>query len=226
MFYVVGEVADCLELSMDHRLVDDVPPSGASLQELVEAARHCRRCSLFANATQTVFGEGPNRADVVLIGEQPGDKEDLEGRPFVGPAGRMLDRGLREAGIDRARIYLTNAVKHFKNEPRGKRRLHKTPDMREVTICSAWLQREIEAINPKLLVAMGATAARALTGKAVPVGASRGHVLFLNGNRRAIITVHPSFLLRVTDETARAIEFRRFVSDLRLILREAPQVAL
>ena len=211
---------------MDHRPVDDVPPPGASLQELVEAARHCRRCPLFAHATQTVFGEGPRKAEVVMIGEQPGDKEDLEGRPFIGPAGRMLDRGLREAGIDRAQIYLTNAVKHFKNEPRGKKRLHKTPDMREVTICSAWLQREIEAINPKLLVAMGATAARALTGKAVPVGASRGHVLFLNGNRRAIITVHPSFLLRVPDETARAIEFRRFVSDLRLILREAPQVAL
>jgi DNA polymerase len=211
---------------MDHRPVDDVPPPGTSLKELVEAARHCRRCPLFANATQTVFGEGPRKADVILIGEQPGDKEDLEGRPFVGPAGRVLDRGLREAGIDRAQIYLTNAVKHFKNEPRGKRRLHKTPDVREVTICSAWLQREIEAINPKLLVAMGATAARALTGKAVPIGASRGHVLFLNGNRRAIITVHPSFLLRVTDETARAIEFRRFVSDLRLILREAPHVAL
>lgn len=211
---------------MDHRLVDEMPAPGASLSELVEAARHCQRCPLFAHATQTVFGEGPRNAPVILIGEQPGDKEDLEGRPFIGPAGRMLDRALREAGINRERLYLTNAVKHFKNEPRGKRRLHKTPDMREVKICSAWLEREIEALDPKLLVAMGATAARALTDKSVPVGASRGHVLFLGGNRRAIITVHPSFLLRVPDETARALEFRRFVSDLRLILREAPQVAL
>jgi len=211
---------------MDRGPVDELPPPGTPLRELAEAARHCQRCPLFANATQTVFGEGPRNASVILIGEQPGDKEDLEGRPFVGPAGRMLDRGLVEAGIDRERLYLTNAVKHFKNEPRGKKRLHKTPDVREVKICSAWLEREIEALNPKLVVAMGATAARALTGKAVPIGASRGHVLFLNGNRRAIITVHPSFLLRVSDDTARALEFRRFVSDLRLILREAPQVAL
>lgn len=206
--------------------VEDLPPPGTPLPRLQEAAIDCRRCPLWANATQTVFGEGPVNAPVILVGEQPGDQEDKEGQPFVGPAGRVLDRALLEAGVDRRQLYLTNAVKHFKNEPRGRRRLHRTPDIREVTICSAWLEREIAALRPALIVALGATAARAVTGKAVPVQASRGHVLFLNGSRRAIVSVHPSFILRVPDETARAVEFRRLVMDLHLILQEVPQVAI
>jgi len=210
---------------MPDQLELEALPHAKSLNALRELAAGCRRCPLWKNATQTVFGEGPRDAPVVIIGEQPGDKEDVEGRPFVGPAGRMLDRALLEAGIDRSRVYVTNAVKHFKNEPRGKRRLHKTPDAREIDICKWWLDQELALIQPKLTVAMGGSAARALCGKTLTIGSSRGHIIHFAGMRRGIVTVHPSFLLRVPDETARALEFRRFVADLSLISREVPDVA-
>jgi uracil-DNA glycosylase family protein len=197
-----------------------------NLRDLSAEAHGCRRCPLWANATQTVFGEGPNDAKVVIVGEQPGDKEDLAGLPFVGPAGAMLDRALLEAGIDRKQLYVTNAVKHFKNEPRGKRRLHKTPAAGEIDVCRWWLDQEIALIEPQLVVAMGATAARAIMRRATPIGAARGKVTVLPSGPRGLVTVHPSLLLRVPDETAKAAEFRRFVGDLRLILREVPSVAL
>src|ERR1700734_2544174 len=148
-----------------------------SLDRLRREAASCRACPLWKNATQTVFGEGPSDAQIMLVGEQPGDREDLAGRPFVGPAGLLLNRALADAGVDRARVYVTNAVKHFKFEPRGKRRLHKRPNASEIRICRRWLFDEIEAIGPRLIVALGATAAQGLTGRAIPVQSNRGAVL-------------------------------------------------
>jgi DNA polymerase len=171
---------------------------------------------LWKPATQTVFGEGPDHAQVMLVGEQPGDKEDLAGRPFVGPAGMVLDRALKEAGIDRARVYVTNAVKHFKFVGKGKVRLHKKPGTTEVVACKPWLEKELDLVNPKVVVAMGATAAQSLFGRAMAINKNRGHFLGL-GDRRALITVHPSFLLRVPDEESRRAEYARFVADLKLI---------
>jgi uracil-DNA glycosylase len=147
------------------------------LTRLAQEAAHCRECDLWKNATQTVFGAGPPRAAVVLVGEQPGDQEDRIGQPFVGPAGRLLDRALAEAGIDRNRVYVTNAVKHFKFEPRGKKRIHKKPSEMEVEACHRWLERELEALRPALVVALGATAARALLGRVTPIGANRGKLM-------------------------------------------------
>jgi uracil-DNA glycosylase family protein len=178
------------------------------------SARRCRACPLWANATQTVFGEGPPRAAVMLVGEQPGDREDLAGRPFVGPAGRMLERALAEAGLDRAELYVTNAVKHFKNAPRGKRRIHKKPSDAEIDACHRWLERELELVDPRLIVALGATAARALFGRATPVERNRGCLLERAGSAPVLITVHPSSLLRVPEEY-KAAAYRRFVDDLR-----------
>jgi DNA polymerase len=177
-------------------------------------AAGCRACPLWANATQTVFGEGPARAAVMLVGEQPGDREDLAGRPFVGPAGRMLDRALHDAGIERAEAYITNAVKHFKNEPRGKRRLHKKPSDAEIEACHRWLEREVAVVAPRLIVALGATAARALLGAATPIERNRGRVIRRAGAPPVLITVHPSFLLRIPGEY-KAAAYRRFVEDLR-----------
>jgi len=178
------------------------------------SARRCKACPLWANATRTVFGEGPRRAAVMLVGEQPGDREDLAGRPFVGPAGRMLDRALAEAGLDRAELYVTNAVKHFKNEPRGKRRIHKKPSDAEIDACHRWLERELELVDPRLIVALGATAARALFGRATPVERNRGRLLERAGSAPVLITVHPSSLLRVPDQH-KAAAYRHFVDDLR-----------
>lgn len=172
----------------------------ASLAALAAAAKSCRRCPLWANATQTVFGDGPRKAAVVLVGEQPGDKEDLAGRPFVGPAGQLLDRALEEAGVDRSKLYLTNAVKHFKNEPRGKRRLHKTPDRKDIDICRWWLDQELGFIDPQLTVAMGGSAVRALAGRTLPINANRGRKLTLREERAGLVTVHPSYLLRLRDK--------------------------
>jgi DNA polymerase len=197
-----------------------------SLTALTQDARDCRRCPLFRLATQTVFGEGPPDAPVVLVGEQPGDQEDVQGRPFVGPAGRMLDRALAEAGIDRGRVYVTNAVKHFKFEPRGKKRMHKKPNAGEIEACKWWLDQELEVIKPVLTVALGATAARALAGRPIAIGASRGRLMELRQGLPGIVTVHPSFLLRLPDPDAKAREYRHFVQDLGLIAKHAPAARL
>jgi DNA polymerase len=178
------------------------------------AAHDCRACPLWANATQTVFGEGPDHARIMLVGEQPGDQEDRQGHPFVGPAGQLLDRALEDAGIDRGKVYVTNAVKHFKWEPRGKRRLHKKPGEAEISACHQWLERELELVAPQIVVAMGATAARALLGRATPIEANRGRVMPFHGGMQILVTVHPSYLLRVPDE-AREVSYARFVQDLQ-----------
>lgn len=187
----------------------------AAWAALREEALGCTRCPLHCDATQTVFGEGPIDADLVFVGEQPGDQEDLAGRPFVGPAGQVFDRALTAAGIDRTRVYVTNAVKHFKFEPRGKRRIHARPDTGEITACRWWIEQERALIKPRLTVALGATAARSLLGRTVTISRERGRAFALPGDEgMAFITVHPSFLLRLPDESARAVEYERFVADL------------
>jgi DNA polymerase len=197
-----------------------------SLTSLRADSRDCRRCPLYRHATQTVFGEGPAHAPVVLVGEQPGDQEDLRGRPFVGPAGKILDRALADAGIDRARTYVTNAVKHFKFEARGKKRIHKKPSAGEIAACKWWLDQELELIKPALTVALGATAARALAGHPLAIGKSRGHIIDLRPDLPGLVTIHPSFLLRMPDPEAKEAEYRRFVQDLRLIARYVPAAGL
>jgi len=194
-----------------------VAPESGNLDDVREAAHDCKACPLWANATQTVFGEGPEHARIMLVGEQPGDQEDLQGHPFVGPAGRLLDKALNDAGIDRELVYVTNAVKHFKWEPRGKRRLHKKPGEAEISACHQWLERELELVAPTLVVAMGATAARALLGRATPIEANRGRAMPLHGGMQVMITVHPSYLLRVPD-ALRDEAYARFVQDLRIAL--------
>jgi DNA polymerase len=178
------------------------------------AAEECTACPLWKPATQTVFGEGPAGARMMLVGEQPGDQEDLGGRPFIGPAGRLLDRALAAAGIARDGVWVTNAVKHFKFVLRGKRRLHKKPIEAEIAACHHWLERELELVRPRLVVALGATAARALTGRALPILANRGRLLELSPRTALVVTVHPSFLLRVPDED-RDAELARFIADLK-----------
>jgi len=189
--------------------------SAETLASLRDAARHCTRCPLHCHATQTVFGEGPESAALMLVGEQPGDREDLAGRPFVGPAGQVLDQALRTAGIERQASYLTNAVKHFKHEPRGKRRLHRRPNASEVTHCRWWLQREIELVRPRLIVALGATALLALTGQAGDVHRRRGQVVPLDGRTHLIRTIHPSYLLRLSGDVSLETEKEEFGRDLR-----------
>jgi uracil-DNA glycosylase len=190
--------------------------TGSSLKTLREEAADCRACPLWKNATQTVFGEGPAQAQAVLVGEQPGDKEDLAGKPFVGPAGQILNRALEEAGIDRNTVYVTNAVKHFKFEPRGKIRLHQKPTTGEIKACRQWYERELDAIKPMLVVAMGATAAQSVLGKITPINRNRGRVIDLDHGMKALVTVHPSYLLRLPDEDSRAREYGRFVDDLKI----------
>ena len=187
-----------------------------ALKLLAEGARDCTRCDLYKNATQTVFGEGPADAHMMLVGEQPGDQEDLTGRPFVGPAGKVLDAALKAAGIERSGVYITNAVKHFKNEPRGKRRLHKKPDTSEIDICRFWLDNEIEIVRPRIVVALGATAARGIMRKSLTINANRGRVITLPSGLRGLITVHPSYLLRLEEERDKRREFDLLVKDLRL----------
>jgi uracil-DNA glycosylase len=192
-----------------------------SLAEVAEQAAHCRDCPLWKNATQTVFGAGRQSARIMFVGEQPGDQEDRAGEPFVGPAGKILDRALGEAAIDRKTTYVTNAVKHFKWEPRGKRRIHKKPNELEIKACHQWLEREVALIRPALIVALGATAARAVFGRATAIEKNRGRII---GGAQAktpldadlLVTVHPSFLLRVPDED-REEAYERFVADLKLI---------
>ena len=182
-----------------------------------EQAARCRACPLWADATQTVFGEGPVGAAVMLVGEQPGDREDREGRPFVGPAGQMLDRALAEAGIDRQGVYVTNAVKHFKFEPRGKRRIHQKPTYKEVVACRPWLQDEIEFVAPRTIVALGATAAQSLMGRTVVIGRERGRLQPYAADRLLLVTIHPSYLLRLPDERSRTTEYHRFVTELQMV---------
>ena len=194
------------------------PRSAASgtLAALRELAADCHACPLWKDATQTVFGEGPQRARIMLVGEQPGDKEDLAGKPFVGPAGQMLDRALEQAGIDRSKVYVTNAVKHFKFVPRGKIRLHQKPNTPEITACRPWYERELAAIKPELVVAMGATAAQSVFGKITPINRNRGRLIDLADGTKALVTVHPSYLLRLPDAEAKAQEYQRFVDDLKI----------
>jgi DNA polymerase len=200
-----------------------VLPLGADapLREAMKEASDCHRCHLFGPATQTVFGEGPAHARIVFVGEQPGDQEDVIGRPFVGPAGQIMDRAMEEAGVDRRTVYITNAVKHFKFEPRGKRRLHKTPETPEIQACRFWLDVELVRLQPRLVVAMGGTAARAVLGRAVTITRERGRPIELGDGQTAFVTVHPSFLLRVPDDDAKAREYRAFVADLRKALELA-----
>ncbi|GAN75797.1 UdgX family uracil-DNA binding protein [Acidisphaera rubrifaciens] len=193
------------------------PAAPSPLARAAAEAAECRRCALWQPATQTVFGEGPARAAVMFVGEQPGDQEDLAGRPFVGPAGQLFDRALDEAGIDRRLVYVTNAVKHFKFEPRGRRRIHQKPEAPEIEACRHWLSIERDAVAPRLLVMLGATAARAVLGRVVTISRERGRAFALDGGARGFITVHPSFLLRLPDEAAKAREYAAFVADLRAI---------
>lgn len=200
----------------------------ATLAAAATAVGSCRRCPLWEPATQAVFGEGPRDARVMLVGEQPGDREDLEGRPFVGPAGRLLDEALAEAGLERPRLYLTNAVKHFRFVPRGKRRLHQRADAGEAQACRFWLDLERELVRPRLVVALGATAAGSLTGREVAIGRERGTVTRLDDDTDLLVTAHPSSVLRVPDATARAAAYAALVADLRLAgpyLAAGPPVA-
>jgi uracil-DNA glycosylase len=186
-----------------------------SWQALREEAMHCTRCHLYKHATQTVFGEGPVEARLMFVGEQPGDQEDLAGHPFVGPAGQMFDRAIAAAGIDRAAVYVTNAVKHFKFEARGKRRIHAKPDAGEITACRWWYEQERLILRPEMTVALGATAARQMLGKTVTIGAMRGRAIDLPDGGRGWVTIHPSFLLRMPDRTRAADEYAAFVEDLK-----------
>ena len=192
-------------------------PDSRALRTLETAAEGCRGCELYKDATQVVFGRGRKSAELMLVGEQPGDKEDLEGEPFVGPAGRLLDRALEEAGIDRSAAYVTNAVKHFKWRPQGKRRLHQTPRAGEIEACKPWLQAEVEAVEPQALLAMGATAARSLFGTKVKVTKDRGRSLESPLAPVAAVTVHPSAILRLRDHDEREAELAAFVADLEAV---------
>jgi uracil-DNA glycosylase len=200
------------ELSMERKSTS----SAENIETLRQQAASCRACHLWKDATQTVFGEGPQAARLMLVGEQPGDKEDLAGHPFVGPAGQMLDRALQQAGIDRRKVYVTNAVKHFKFVPRGKIRLHQKPNTPEIKACRPWYERELNAIKPDLVVAMGATAAQCVLGKITPINKHRGRLIDLADGIKALVTVHPSYLLRLPDEDAKVREYQRFVDDLRI----------
>jgi DNA polymerase len=187
---------------------------------LVRAARDawsCQRCQLYGPATQPVFGEGPAGAGVMFVGEQPGDQEDTIGRPFVGPAGQMMDRAMEEAGIDRRQVYVTNSVKHFKFTPRGKRRIHQTPEVPEIRACGFWLDVERVQVRPRLLVAMGGSAARAVLGRVVSITRERGRPFRMEDGQMVFVTVHPSYLLRLPDAAAKAAAYQAFVSDLRAI---------
>ena len=195
-----------------------IPPN-PTIPKLEEAARDCRACPLWKTGTQTVFGEGSRRAKVVFVGEQPGNDEDLAGKPFVGPAGKLLDKALAEAGINRDDVYVTNTVKHFKWEPKGKRRLHKKPNGREIAACRPWLEAELEVLKPKVLVCLGATAAQALLGKEFRVSRQRGEFVKSELAEHAVATVHPSSILRAPDEETRHAEMARFISDLKKVAK-------
>jgi uracil-DNA glycosylase family protein len=197
--------------------VEQLLPDRLSLPALREAAADCRACPLWRTGTQTVFGEGTRRADIMLVGEQPGDREDREGQPFVGPAGGLLDRALEEAEIDRREVYVTNVVKHFKWEPRGKRRIHKKPNASEIRACRPWLDSELRVVKPRVLVCLGATAAQALLGPKFRVTQQRGRIVESDLAEFVTATIHPSSILRAPDEQTRREEFDGLVGDLRLV---------
>lgn len=196
----------------------DYLPERRTLPSLREAVQGCRGCSLYANATQAVFGEGPTKAEILMVGEQPGDQEDRRGKPFVGPAGRILSEGLEEAGIDRTQVFVTNIVKHFKFERRGKRRIHKRPAAEEIKACRPWLDAELDVVKPKALVALGATAAQDLFGRSFRVTKQRGEPLDFPFAPLVMATIHPSAILRADDDQ-RDEEYRRFVEDLEALAR-------
>jgi DNA polymerase len=191
-------------------------PETATLEKLRIISRGCKACDLWKTGTQTVFGEGPVRAEILFVGEQPGDREDLTGKPFVGPAGRILDQALEETGIDRSKVYVTNVVKHFKWEPRGKRRIHKKPRASEINACKPWLEAEIARIRPQVIVCLGATAAQALLGKTFSVSRQRGEAVQSDLAPNVLATVHPSSLLRIKDEEERHREMKHFVDDIKI----------
>ena len=192
-------------------------PERKSLKAFREAAADCKACDLWERGTQTVFGEGARHAEVVFVGEQPGNEEDLTGKPFVGPAGRLLNEALDEAGIDRTQTYVTNVVKHFKWEPRGKRRIHKKPNTREIAACRPWLEAEIGLVKPKVIVCLGATAAQALLGPQFRVSKQRGQFIESTLAPYIVATVHPSSILRAPDDETRRLERRRFIDDLKKV---------
>ena len=192
-------------------------PAQPTISKLREAAANCRACELWKRGTQTVFGEGGSKARGMLVGEQPGDQEDIQGRPFVGPAGKILDKALEEAGINRDEVYVTNAVKHFKWEPRGKRRIHKKPNSMEITACKPWIEAEIDVLKPEVIVCLGATAAQALLGRDFRVSIQRGMWVSSPLAPFVMATVHPSSLLRAPDEETRRLEMKRFIEDLKLV---------
>ena len=194
-------------------------PEKKTLPVLREAVQGCRGCDLYRNATQAVFGEGARHAEVLFVGEQPGDKEDLAGKPFVGPAGQLLDKALEGAGIDRKQTYVTNAVKHFKWQPRGKRRIHQKPSWSETLACRPWLEAELEVVRPRVVVCLGATAAQSLLGRDFRVTQHRGELLESDLAEHVTATVHPSSILRQQDEQLRQAEFAAFVDDLRVVAR-------
>jgi uracil-DNA glycosylase family protein len=212
-----------MQTSSEEHARPATPPDTSSLPEMREAARECTACHLYRRATQTVFGEGPKNAPIMLVGEQPGDYEDVAGKPFVGPAGKIMDRALEEAGIDRKQVYVTNVVKHFKWEPRGKRRIHQKPNSREIAACRPWLEAELRIVKPKLLVCLGSTAGQAIFGPSFRVTHERGKALSSKLSPKVVATVHPSSLLRQPDEESREREYKNFVSDLRVALRAAGQ---
>jgi len=196
------------------------------LDEAREQARHCKACPLWEPATQTVFGKGPADAPVIFVGEQPGDQEDLAGEPFIGPAGKVFDAALASAGIDRSQAYVTNAVKHFKFEPRGKRRIHAKPNMGEVKVCRWWLEQERELIRPKLIVALGATAAASVLGRTVTIRDTRSKLIDLpDGATKLLVTVHPAYILRLPDPEAQAREREAFAADMEMAKRFVPAIA-
>jgi DNA polymerase len=201
------------------------PSPYRSLKALAEAEAQCTRCPLYRDATQVVPGEGSPRSRLMMVGEQPGDKEDREGKPFVGPAGRVLDRAIAEASLDRRKIFVTNAVKHFKFEQRGKRRLHKKPNAYEIDRCHWGIEQELRIIKPELVVALGATALRSLTGKPMAVAKLRGQAVPLSDGTPLVATIHPSYLLRIRDDDDKAAEYARFVNDLRLCAKLLEKVA-
>src|SRR5882757_3702193 len=194
-------------------------PSDPTIKKLQDAARGCRACPLWKTGTQTVFGDGSRKAKVVFVGEQPGNDEDLAGKPFVGPAGKLLDKALVEAGIERDEVYVTNAVKHFKWEPKGKRRIHKKPNAREILACRPWLDAELEALKPKVVVCLGATAAQALLGRDFRVSQRRGEFVESPLAEHVVATVHPSSILRAPDNETRHTEMARFTDELKKIAK-------
>jgi uracil-DNA glycosylase len=203
----------------------DFLPRRRTLESLRASARSCKGCDLYKNATQTVFGEGPKDASAMFVGEQPGDMEDRQGRPFVGPAGRLLDKALVDAHIPRDEVYVTNAVKHFKWIQRGKRRLHQKPSIRQVVACRPWLEAEIEVVHPKVIVCLGATAALAIVGKTVRITQERGKFFDTDSGAAVLITIHPSSIYRLREKDEQEKEYRRFVTEMKLVARKLRRLA-